>query len=115
MKRLALFIAVLLSCSVAHAACGVGAQGFNGSFRFGGTFGTPTCGSNFQFARPVFQQPIARPVFQQPIVRPALSNRQLLLLQAERAGVASRFEARFLNGLSLSDELELLRRLRLRY
>lgn len=39
------------------------------------------------------------------------STRQELLLQAEQAGVASRFERRFLDGLGLDDEAELLTRL----
>lgn len=39
------------------------------------------------------------------------STRQELLLQAEQAGVASRFERRFLDGLGLDDENELLVRL----
>ena len=39
------------------------------------------------------------------------STRQQLLLDAEDAGVASRFDQRFLNGLGLDDENELLLRL----
>ena len=39
-------------------------------------------------------------------------RRASLLLQAERLGVASRFERRFQDGLSLGDEQELIRRIR---
>ena len=41
----------------------------------------------------------------------ANSTRQQLLLDAEEAGVASRFDQRFLDGLGLDDENELLLRL----
>lgn len=44
--------------------------------------------------------------------RVTAGRRASLLLQAERLGVASRFERRFQDGLSLADEQELIKRIR---
>ncbi len=107
MKTFALAIVIFLSMAYsAVAGCGVG--GFYGGYSRG-----LVGDGGYGYARPVAYR---APVYRAPTVfygGYGVSNRQALLLRAERLGRASRFEARFLNGLSLSDEIELARRLRL--
>lgn len=87
------FIAVALLLFIAGAANAQCSSGFSRSIRVQPGFQFSNGFNNFsQFNRGV-------------------SNRQLLLLQAEQLGVASRFEARFQNGLSLNDELVLRQRI----
>lgn len=108
MKTFLLSIAVtLLLAYSAFAGCGVGYGGYGGFSRGYVGYG------GYGYARPITYH---RPVYRAPTVfygGYGVSSRQALLLRAERLGRASRFESRFINGLSLSDEYELLRRLRL--